>query len=419
MQLISEKLLGLVLMLAVSQTSFAESTLADEVASKSWLPEKLTLHAFGTLGASYHHEDGIEYRRNVEQKNGVPAHQIDFSSDSVLGAQADLAINEKLSASLQLVSRNNAYGNWKPDVMTAFVKYSPVESIDIRVGRMIAEANIGGESPYTGYSYVNIRPTPEVFGLLTSYQRYQGIDVQYKHPLFGGIGRIKASYGKAIGERYIAGVSDDVDANNTGLMLAWQNENLEIRAVHAIINAQDSTSALVLTKALEATPLPSAQQRAQQIHDSEKYAISISGISAEYAIKQFKFIGIYGKYNTKYFPTYHGESHTLLASYQYGNFTPYFMVAKSYFTPKNEPLVLPPIPQLQPLSQGYSLFNNILTTKQSTITAGLRYEINDHTALKLQIDDIKASSTPITLSTRPLGENKDLLLMSAALDFIF
>lgn len=95
------------------------------------------------------------------------------------------------------------------------------------------------------------------------------------------------------------------------------------------------------------------------------------------------------------------------------------MVAKTYTTPENRSLILPPIPQVQPLVAGYDFLTNVLTTKQSTISAGFRYEINDNTAFKLQIDHIKASNTPTILSTRPLGENKDLLLMSAALDFIF
>lgn len=406
-------------MFAGIQACLAEDTLTEDAANKNWLPRQLSLHAFGTLGASYHHEDGIEYRRNVEQKNGVSPHQIDFSSDSVIGAQADLAINEKLSASLQLASRNNAYNNWKPEVITAFVKYSPTESVDIRVGRMLGEANIGGESPYTGYSYVNIRPTPEVFGLLTSYQRYQGVDIQYKHPIFGGVGRIKASYGKVIGERYIAGISDHVNANNSILMLAWQSDNLEIHAARSETHVHDFTGALALSSALAATPFPSAQQRAQEISDTQDHTIIVSGMSAEYAINQFKFIGIYGKFSTGNLPTYHGESSSLLASYRFGNITPFLMVAKTYFTPENRSLILPPIPQVQSLVAGYDFLTNVLTTKQSTISAGFRYEINDNTAFKLQIDHIKASNTPTILSTRPLGENKDLFLMSAALDFIF
>lgn len=66
-------------MFAGIQACLAEDTLTEDAANKNWLPKQLSLQAFGTLGASYHHEDGIEYRRNIDQKNGVSPHQIDFS----------------------------------------------------------------------------------------------------------------------------------------------------------------------------------------------------------------------------------------------------------------------------------------------------------------------------------------------------
>lgn len=408
--------------LYLSVSFFLNTAAIAEETNKNWLPEQLQWHVFGTLGASYHEEEGIGYRRSLEQKNSVQANQLDFASDSLLGSQADLSISEEFSSSLQVVSRNNSSGNWKPEVVSAFVKYKPSETLQFRIGRMPETSNLGGETRYVSYAYTQVRPSPEIYGLFSLYDRYDGVDAEYTSPFATGIGKIIVNYGKTVGEFYLGDTSSQVNnVYNYGLVTSWQKDNLELLGLFSVHHTKDQDSYEPLAASLDATPFPLANQRATEIRDSEDYKTYIYAASINYEFDAWKFQGVMTRSNTDSYFEINGKSGSAIIAYRAGKFTPYAITAYSKLTTKFKPIDIPniPNPQLQALNSAYNYASNIFERDINTLGLGLRYDIAENYALKLQVDKINAKSDPVIMSTKPQGTNKDLTLLTIALDFLF
>jgi hypothetical protein len=410
-----------VLLLSVF-TLLSNSALADEENKNNWLPEQFQLHAFGTIGASYHNEKGLGYRRNLEQKNTVQGNHLDFSSDSLLGGQADLLINDTFSSSLQVVSRNNSSDNWKPEVISAFIKYKPSEALQFRIGRMPTTSNIGAETRYVSYAYTQVRPSPEVYGLFSLYDRYDGVDAEYTFPFASGIGKVIINYGKDVGEFYLDGKSSDVsDVSNYGLVTLWQKNNLELLGLFSVHHTKDQDSFEPLAASLDATPFPLANQRANEIRSAEDYKTYIFGASVSYELEAWKFQGVMTRSNTDNYFEVKGKSGSAIIAYRLGKFTPYAITGYSRLTTKFKPIDIPniPNPQLQALNAAYNYTSTLFERDISSTSLGLRYDIAENYAVKLQVDKINAKLDPVIISTKPQGTNKDITLFTIALDFLF
>jgi hypothetical protein len=116
-----------------------------------------------------------------------------------------------------------------------------------------------------------------------------------------------------------------------------------------------------------------------------------------------------------------GKSGSAIIAYRAGKLTPYAITAYSRLTTKFKPIDIPniPNPQLQALNSAYNSASNIFERDINTLGLGLRYDIAENYALKLQVDKINAKSDPVIMSTKPQGTNKDLTLLTIALDFLF
>ena len=395
--------------------------LAGEDSKQTWLPEQLQFHTFGTLGASYHNEKGLIYRRNTEQKSGVQANQLNFSSDSVLGGQADLLINDQFSSSLQLVSRNNSKDNWKPELITGFIRYAPSEKLQFRLGRMTTPSNIGAETRYASYAYTEIRPSQDVYGLFSSYDRYDGIDIKYTKPFLTGIASVFAGYGKTVGETYLGGVSSNVkNTTNSTFTLSWQKDNFEVRGLLSVHNAKKQAAYSSFSEALDATPFPIAKQRAAEIRNAEDFKVYICGISARYTFDGWKIQGVLGKSYLSDYNKANVENGSILVTHRFGQLTPYAIIAYSNVNTTFKPTGVPNLnAQLLALNTAYNNATTLYNTKQNTLSLGLRYDFGEYYAIKTQIDKITADSNPIIISSSPPGGSKDLTLFTIALDFLF
>src|SRR6185503_7775940 len=114
--------------LAMTSLQFAQ---ADELGDS-----RFAVRGFGTLGATTHGTDGIEFRRNTGQARGAEADEIDFGTDSIVGVQFDARLASKFDVVLQGVSRQRSDGDWVPQVTQGFIRWSPDDSFVARVGRV-------------------------------------------------------------------------------------------------------------------------------------------------------------------------------------------------------------------------------------------------------------------------------------------
>jgi hypothetical protein len=65
-----------------------------------------SVHGLGTYGAVCLSLDSAKFTRDISQVYGVPANQLSFTPDSMLGIQFDASFGHALSGALQIVTRD-------------------------------------------------------------------------------------------------------------------------------------------------------------------------------------------------------------------------------------------------------------------------------------------------------------------------
>src|SRR5689334_9721778 len=93
--------------LAGAAIALACATCGDALAADAG-ERRLTLGGFGTIGALYHDDEGLEYRRSLAQPSGAEAGEVDFTTDAVAGLQLNAAWSRQLEAVMQAVTRRSA-----------------------------------------------------------------------------------------------------------------------------------------------------------------------------------------------------------------------------------------------------------------------------------------------------------------------
>ncbi|HEX5393184.1 MAG TPA: hypothetical protein VFW68_07885, partial [Rhodocyclaceae bacterium] len=74
---------------------------------------------FGTLGAVYHTVDGVQFRRDQSQAYGASSGRISLAPDSILGVQFSASLRKTFEASMQVTSRLDAEGSYRPSISLA------------------------------------------------------------------------------------------------------------------------------------------------------------------------------------------------------------------------------------------------------------------------------------------------------------
>ena len=133
------------------------------------------------------------------------------------------------------------------------------------------------------------------------------------------------------------------------------------------------------------------------------------------------------------FPGFEGWGAGATAAYRMGRWKPYVTWSRSLLDPKDRPLDLdrPIPPELPPPLAGYpeavgnlrGLYPTITgytRHDQTTIGAGVRYDVVENVALKLQVDRIDAKRSSTLLDDRGYVTGpRALTVFSATLDFVF
>src|SRR5688500_16926394 len=91
--------------------------------------KRFTLRGFGTLAATTHAAEDIEFRRTTGQGRALEAHAVGLFTDSVAGVQANVKASDDLEFVLQGVTRMTVESDFKPSLTQAFLRYSPDDSL--------------------------------------------------------------------------------------------------------------------------------------------------------------------------------------------------------------------------------------------------------------------------------------------------
>lgn len=149
------------------------------------LSERLALSGFGTFALIQSDNDQAGFVRDIGQPKGANE-GVSVRTDSRLGLQASLNITRELDIVAQGLSQYRDTDDFSPELMLAFMRYSPDPELQWRLGRLGWDVDLMSDSRYVGYAYPWIRPPVEHFGIL-QLTYIDGADVTLKRPLWNGL----------------------------------------------------------------------------------------------------------------------------------------------------------------------------------------------------------------------------------------
>lgn len=435
-------------LVAIAATSLlAGGALAAEDAARAQpqTPPQWTVGGFGTLGAVWHQEDDTQFRRSVDQRRGARANELDFGVDSALGLQVHGVLTPQWSVTAQAVMNQGRHGEWGPHLVWGFVKYLPNDWSEIRVGRLVTDIFIDGDSRHVGYAYTTVRPYTDVYGRLT-YDGFDGIDASVQRPLGDGVLRFKVFGGRTRGSVYLNQNEHPMNLGRTfGATLDWIGPELSFKLSWGrMVTTRNDTngdlrSALGDVAAMGAAlNLPQlaaqASARAGEITASNRVGYLGAALAWERGPFSLQLMGT--DMSMTAFPGFEGWGAGLTAAYRFGRWKPYVTYSRSVIDPNERRLDLPleRLPDLAGLSQVWGGLHDYTRHDQYTIGAGVRYDVTENVALKLQVDRIEAKRSSSLLDDKgfvpgmaagpagPFVEDasaRSLTLFSASLDFVF
>jgi hypothetical protein len=387
--------------------------------AQDFATDRVTVRGFGTLGATTHGTDGIEFRRHVGQAHGVSADDIDFGVDSIAGLQFDVKLDSRFDVVLQGVSRMRADGDWSPRLSQGFLRYSPDDSLVLRAGRIGYDIYLLAESRQVGYSYLPVRPSPEFYGQITN-DDIDGLDVAYTRRMGRGLFRARLFGGGGSGELAFA---DETNRDTTGdvygatfdyIFRGWTGR---IAFVQFGYDAGDEIP--LLAGALRATGFPSAAAVAADIdHD----VFQSQGVQVGLAYDDGPMLAqlMYGAGISDSIAGPEFEKIYALFGYRLRQWTPFVSFASSSDRFAIRDAGLPDIPMLAPLNAAVVRIQQATRSTQHTTSLGVRYDLSSHVDFKLQVDRASVRDSSLMFDHRPVpGAPYDLTVIAATVDFVF
>lgn len=231
-------LIGLLLVLC-GATASADSTISNHFSG------------FATIGVVSNSNDELIFRRDVTQKDGSRDGKLDWKSDSLLGLQWQTQWSYQLETTAQLVIKDRVENDLGSSLEWGFLRYRPLESLDLRIGRMGSDIFMLSDYRQVGYALPWVRPPHDTYGLF-SFHHFDGIDVLKRIELGENNLSLKGFYGRLNQkyplERYANSVYR-LGFEGGGASISWERNEWKARYSYADVKV-DNNNVTALSDAL-------------------------------------------------------------------------------------------------------------------------------------------------------------------------
>jgi hypothetical protein len=420
-------------------SAIAIATLAALAASAAQAQSgpEFRFSGYGTIGAAHSSEKSGDFIGDIFQPKGAgKTDSWSFNPDTKLGLQANAKFNDKLSAVVQVVSKNQYDNSYTPQVEWANVKYQPFSSLDIRLGRIAAPSYLLSESRFVGYASAWVRPPQEVYGVLAITSN-DGVDATWRSQIGSANNSVQAFYGSSTAKLTTGkakansswGINDSVEIGSFQLRAGYNALDIDIEtpSLDALFGGLKQFAA-----GANSVPVPSFQAAgAQALALVDKYkleslklsAIALGAaydpgnwfVSSEFV--DFKGDGLLSNSRSWY----------VSAGMRLGTFTPYASYQSTKADIKAEAGIsaagaAPLAAGAAGLTAGINATLKSFTPKQNSTSVGLRWDFAKNVAAKIQYDHISVGEGSNGRLRVPQGQslaNRSINVASVAVDFVF
>ena len=385
------------------------------------------ISGFGTAAVTYSDDSRAEFSR-PNQASGSAA---DFVTgvDSNLGLQADSAVNEWLSLTAQGLVRKDAEDHFGAELSWAFAKFRVSDTLSVRVGRVGLPIFMISDYRNVGYANIMLRPPAEVYSQIV-FNSVDGADIIWRGEF--GDTSLTAQFAAGTNKTPVADVSLRGE-NILALNVTAEHGPFTVRVGHARANLtlKDLASLNTLVGSLRAAGagyrMPQLGLLANEIEvDDKKGTFSSLGM-----IMDWNNIVLQTEYAKRKSDAYINDTTSwyAMAGYRIGKFLPYYTHSKLKIDSTVEntvPTACPAgfpaacTPTLQQLRAGVRrvAVSGLGQGEQTTDTFGVRWDMTQSVALKVQIDRIKPTGNGLFIKAQP-GFSGPVTVGAVALDFVF
>ncbi len=387
---------------------------------------------FGTLGLVATGTRQVGYPRN-DTEAAYAVDQPTAAVDSRLGLQWSARLSDKLLFTLQVLSKNQYDNTWRPEVDWACLNWTPTPDWQIKGGRIGTQELPNGDFANVGYTYLWVRPPAEVFnGFSTSF--INGLDVTrsfqrpdgttYAVQVIGGFADEKQvvdnSFDRTydLSGSYLWGVA--LKAARGGFRGKLSYSQFRAAQGYGGATVQDFLDLLASYSTLLNNPTPAQVANSLNLQGALGRNILLGVSWEDERIQAQAGLGR-NLLNLGAFPS--GWLGYASFGYAFGNLMPYAVWARTC----SDHQVLPdlsaisalpgPLPPAVVQTVDASFLGG--QSNQSTVSAGLRWDLGSHAALKLQVDRVRAHDSTVLWRVLQPGWDGEATVMSLALDFIF
>ncbi|MDD5373679.1 MAG: hypothetical protein PHO62_09685 [Sulfurimonas sp.] len=366
------------------------------------------IKTFGTIGSVYNDNSNYIYRKDIFQKDGSSG-DLSFKTDTLIGLQTSLNINENFSLLLQGIVNNDYNDEVKAKIDWGYLKYDSGENIVVKVGRIRTPYYRNSDNLNVGYSNLMIRESVEVYGQVP-FSSYNGIEAIYSNIINKYFYTLQANYGKeeltvpihSLNQKATVKV-DDLYALN----LTFGTTALQARVTY--LNADITASSLSLDQLFGGLRAYGLNELADKYEFKDKKS-EYMGVGLFLDYNNIIFSTEYGHRKIpSFFADVHGYYATL--GYSFDKLIPFITYAKS----KMDVVTYE-------ANTGISALDALLHAQnlaQSSETVGMKYYINEHFDIKLQYEHVTPKGDYGSYHLSSLQKPQELNVFSFALDFIF
>ena len=365
---------------------------------------------FANLSLTTSSSDTAKIRHLISQPHGVRDNEIGLYNSSI-GMQLEWQYSARWQTVIQAALKDQEKHNLDTLTQLAFIRFMPTANWTLRAGRTGLDLFMMTEYRDIGYSFTH-EHLPTEFYAIIPHQNIDGIDVRYKTPTSLGLLGLHAFVGRSTAPI----VSDDNFywnaelANIQGLTIDLERHNWLYRINYTQSKSgNENAQQKQLKDAIAHVPV--------QIWPSQPHlqdSLNIVG-------KQFNYGAIGVRYDNATWLiqselSYINSNSEVLNHLRSGyfsigkRFNQHTLMATASIAKSNNQVPEPPLisnPELDYLYQSIIRHTNFYLIDQNTLSLTWRMELNNTSALKVQIDHTNVQQLPSAFYLHKPSTNPD------------
>ena len=355
--------------------------------------DRINFSGFGNIAAVHSNSDTYRFRTDISKNNDNFLDSFDFNAISSIGLQTDILLHSNFDFVGQLIYQGQEDVTFNNSLSLAFLRYKPTPNLELRVGRTLLDLYLLTEFRDINFAYPWAKIPTEVYGLLP-YRSLDGIDATYFSAFEALDLRFKFFFGESTSLIALDNEQKELAIDNTmGISIELSQLNWTFSLKHTQAKTKhDIPTMTQIIGGLNQIPEQIWPDKSQFISDfslvNKKLYFSSCGLKYSFGsvdlISELVNVGS----DSSVIPTvksgYAGITYNFDSAQLFYSFASVNSKVSEFTDALNFQRLLPT--QVEAVILAVSESFRVFSPNQQTHSIGVRYDVRDNIAIKLQAD---------------------------------